>query len=391
MDNASGSFAQTEDQFFLLYLIMGTYFGPDLKEEGPKKSALRRMSEACAPYTSNQLAGTCIRTAEIERLYYYILRGANQSVILPLPLFYQFFHGILHTPVHGYAASYPKFSDLFPPGLHHLVRANNGYNVIENIVFVNDPDVSYITPKCLERYKRLTGLQSFLLDRDCILGLFELGNLPLHAFATGRVSTDRHYGTPAYNGSLRGTPNDSSMQSAHNGSLRGTPFTCTDTAPLPLKTNSGDIGHAMLVLPKHPSEEDWSDIVAAAKGGYAITGSAASGQIGSVLGPLDIGECEDAYLFRISLPGVKRDEREFSCEVENDGKVIIKGVTTSGEKTVHKYTQVFEMQSQNLCPSGYFSLSFKLPGPVNPQQFSGTFGTDAILEGIVLKAEQNKM
>ncbi|CAH9122146.1 unnamed protein product [Cuscuta epithymum] len=372
MDDASGSFAQTEDQFYILYLIIGTYFGPDLKEEKAKKSALRRMFEACPPYTSNQLAGTCIRTSEVERLYYYILREADQSVILPLPLFYQFFHGIHLTPIQGFAASYPKFSELFPPGLHHLVRAYNGYHVIENIVFVNDPDVSYITPKCLERYKKLTGLQNFLLDG----GLSGPEVLPL----------------PAHNGSLTGTPYDSNGQFARNsldGHLNGpSPLTCPSNGLSPSKTTSVE---AMLVLPMHPSAEALSDIVAANKRGYAITGSAASGKIGPVLGLLDIGDCEDAYLFRISLPGVTRDEREFSCEVENDGTVIIKGVTTGGEKTVHRYSQMFEMQTQNLCPSGYFSLSFKLPGPVNPQKFSGTFGTDAILEGIVMKAGQNKV
>lgn len=77
---------------------------------------------------------------------------------------------------------------------------------------------------------------------------------------------------------------------------------------------------------------------------------------------------------------------EFTCEVEIDGKVLIKGMTT-GDRTVHKYSQVFEMQTQNLCPTGNFTISFKLPGPVDPQAFSGIFGTDGILEGIVLKAE----
>lgn len=81
---------------------------------------------------------------------------------------------------------------------------------------------------------------------------------------------------------------------------------------------------------------------------------------------------------------------EFSCEVESDGKVLIRGVTVSGGKTVYRYSQTFEMQSQNLCPPGQFSISFTLPGPVDPQQFSGTFGTDGILEGIVMKEGQNR-
>lgn len=76
---------------------------------------------------------------------------------------------------------------------------------------------------------------------------------------------------------------------------------------------------------------------------------------------------------------------EFSCEVESNGTVLIKGVTVTGERRINRYSQVFEMKSQNLCPPGPFSISFELPGPVDPQQFHGTFSTDGILEGIALK------
>lgn len=81
---------------------------------------------------------------------------------------------------------------------------------------------------------------------------------------------------------------------------------------------------------------------------------------------------------------------DFSCEVDTEGKVLIRGVTTTGEKTVCRYSQVFEMQTQNLCPPGHFSISFELPGPVDPYQFSGNFGTDGILEGIVMKGQNTK-
>ncbi len=79
---------------------------------------------------------------------------------------------------------------------------------------------------------------------------------------------------------------------------------------------------------------------------------------------------------------------EFSCEVSYDGKVSIRGVTTTGENTVNRFSQKFEMLSQNLCPPGHFSIYFKLPGPVNPHEFTGSFGTDGILEGIVMKKRE---
>ena len=68
-----------------------------------------------------------------------------------------------------------------------------------------------------------------------------------------------------------------------------------------------------------------------------------------------------------------------------DGQILIKGVTTTGEKTVYKNSLKFEMQSQNLCPPGHFSISFKLPGPVDSQHLSAHFGIDGVFEGIVRK------
>ncbi|KAK3033154.1 hypothetical protein RJ639_036338, partial [Escallonia herrerae] len=160
-------------------------------------------------------------------------------------------------------------------------------------------------------------------------------------------------------------------------------------------------GPGMIYLPSFPTREEWSNIVAATKTGFALTGSAAMGQIGPVIGLLDMGNARiptsSVFLF-LELKGMKIMYQflvsftagDFSCEVESDGKVLIRGVTATGEKTVCRYSQVFEMKSQNLCPPGHFSISFKLPGPVDPQQFSGNFGTDGILEGIVMKDVHNR-
>ncbi|XP_031119908.1 increased DNA methylation 2-like [Ipomoea triloba] len=328
MENAGGAASSsgktvvvaTDDQMFVLHMIMGIYLGPHLKDEN--KSALRRIAEGIQHYSPHQLAGTCFRTADIERLYYYVLRNTqNQSVILPLPLFYQSFNA----------------ENLFPPHLHPLRLHNNGYHVVENIAFINDPNVEdFITPSFLEKFKRLTGIKRLVLD--------------------------------------------------NNGYW---------ASPIPIGEDNDDEElekKAMIVLPTPPSKEEWRDIVSSTKGGYSISGSAANGQMGPVLGLVDIGESEDSYLFHVSLPGVKRDESEFECAVEDDGTVTINGVTTHGEKIVHKTIEnqhhIFEMQSQNICPPGHFSISFKLPGPVNSEKFQGKLGTDAILEGLVGKAEQ---
>ncbi|KAH7565070.1 hypothetical protein ACOSP7_020824 [Xanthoceras sorbifolium] len=111
------------------------------------------------------------------------------------------------------------------------------------------------------------------------------------------------------------------------------------------------------------------------------------GHVMPIIGLMDISESEDSYMFRLALPGVKRGESEFSCAVGRTGKVTISGITTTGEKIVHKFSRVFEMQTHNHWPPGPFTMSFQLPGPVDEEEFSGSFGTDGILEGILKKAK----
>lgn len=77
---------------------------------------------------------------------------------------------------------------------------------------------------------------------------------------------------------------------------------------------------------------------------------------------------------------------EFNCEIERDGMVHIRGVTSTGGKTVSKYYRVFTMTLLQQCPPGAFTVSFRLPGPVDPRLFSPSFGCDGIFEGVVVKS-----
>ena len=78
------------------------------------------------------------------------------------------------------------------------------------------------------------------------------------------------------------------------------------------------------------------------------------------------------------LPG------EFSCEIESDGKVHIQGSTSGGE-IIKKRSRVFHMKFQQMCPPGPFTVSFNLPGPVDPRLVSPKFRTDGIFEAVVIK------
>lgn len=62
------------------------------------------------------------------------------------------------------------------------------------------------------------------------------------------------------------------------------------------------------------------------------------------------------------------------------------GVTRTGE-IVRRGGHIFCMRSHNLPPSGNFTVSFDLPGPVENRAWAGTI-KDGLLEGIVGKPFQ---
>ena len=66
---------------------------------------------------------------------------------------------------------------------------------------------------------------------------------------------------------------------------------------------------ALIYLPSQPTTEDeWTKILSVTKSGIGLSGSAAAGTVGPVLGKMDIGESLDSYIFRVSLPGVARGD-----------------------------------------------------------------------------------
>lgn len=80
-------------------------------------------------------------------------------------------------------------------------------------------------------------------------------------------------------------------------------------------------GPAMIFLPSE-STPVFDNLIAQTKNGVALTGSAAMGKIGPTIGLVDIAESDDSYYFRVSLPGVSRDESKsqtflYLCEVSS--------------------------------------------------------------------------
>ncbi|KAL0364781.1 UNVERIFIED_CONTAM: Alpha-crystallin domain-containing protein 22.3 [Sesamum angustifolium] len=371
----------TEDQYFLLYLIMGVYFGPHLKEGRLHKSALQRHAEGCAEYQANDL-GSHIKTVVMESVYYYILRKAEPSAVVKQ-------HLLLHLMIY------------FLPSCIHALNLKINKKLLMTLSSLI-PEIDFIKPGDIERFKRLTGLEDFLLDRESAMQHIFVDSRVLHNVKVQETTSKLHDAIQHVNVQcVNYVPCSGTYPDGNEPSNCTMPFSCSPLNASPLSYDSPvpaqmtgsyseDLDQGIVFLPSCPSKEEWANLVATVKCGFALTGTAARGHVGPVLGLMDIGESDDSYLFRVSLPGVRRDERDFSCEVESDGTVIIKGVTVTGEITVEKYSQAFVMQSQNLCPPGPFSISFKLPGPVDPQEFHGTFATDGILEGIALKARRHR-
>ncbi|PWA44252.1 Alpha crystallin/Hsp20 domain-containing protein [Artemisia annua] len=138
---------------------------------------------------------------------------------------------------------------------------------------------------------------------------------------------------------------------------------------------------AMIFLPQ-TTEKELQAVLAVAKHGVAVSGSAAK-TLGPLIGSIDISESDEGFLFRVALPGVKKDET-FKCDIQSDGTIAIQGVTHTGEKKVHAHGMVFEMHTQNLGPPGDFSVSFQLGGDVDPSTLEHVLA-NGVLEGVVKK------
>ncbi|KAF7142025.1 hypothetical protein RHSIM_Rhsim06G0003500 [Rhododendron simsii] len=123
------------------------------------------------------------------------------------------------------------------------------------------------------------------------------------------------------------------------------------------------------------------------KASIVLSGTARRGVAGPAVGAVDIGVSKYAYFFRVALPGVRKDPGLFSCEIEREGKVHVRGVTSTGGKTVSRHSRIYEMKFQQQCPPGPFTISFSLPGSVDPRLFSPNFRSDGILEGVIMKYE----
>ncbi|XP_057518085.1 increased DNA methylation 3-like isoform X2 [Amaranthus tricolor] len=117
----------------------------------------------------------------------------------------------------------------------------------------------------------------------------------------------------------------------------------------------------------------------------ALSGTAGLGAFGPSVGHVDIGISKSAYLFRVALPGVTKENCHLKCEIERDGKVLLRGVVIGGDLAKTRPEKEYDKKVAQLTPAGPFTICFRLPGPVDPRLFLPTFRSDGILEGAVFK------
>lgn len=79
---------------------------------------------------------------------------------------------------------------------------------------------------------------------------------------------------------------------------------------------------------------------------------------------VDFGINENAYFFRVVLPGMRRNEiaGNLSCDIERDGTVHIKGVATIDSGILKDSPRVFHTSVQQHALRGHSPFLLNCPG-----------------------------
>ncbi|XP_010537225.1 PREDICTED: increased DNA methylation 3 [Tarenaya hassleriana] len=381
----------TRDQYFLLNFIMSNYLGPDLYSENPRCSASHRLARIMPPYTLKHLGSSFLSVSQLESLYYYVLRYAESNLIVEVDTFYTYLKGDL-------AGGFRQFTSFFPLNVHEHKRYSFAHEIVKGIVLIDDPAVSCISKEDLKRFRCLSRLNDVKIDRVLSLSYRrgqdgswgEEQNLSRNKELT--ISDQNPYSSAELQESCNGRNLETGGGNAACGTRRtserfletykrrrrnrASPKAATsakENGNVPIERDKTD-------QPVIPPDEPISDA------SIRLIGTATKGILGPTVGVVDIGINKVAYFFRVSLPGLCKDHCEFSCEVESDGKVILQG-SMGGGITIKKQSRVFEIKMRQLCPPGPFTLSFTLPGPVDPRLLSLNFRSDGIFEAVIIRHE----
>ncbi|CAH2036688.1 unnamed protein product [Thlaspi arvense] len=470
----------SNDQCFLVNFIMSNYLGPDLYYDNPRCSASQRLAKGLPPYTLNHIGSSSLNVAQLQNLYYYVLRNADSSLLLRPDMIYAYLKGCI--PLEPSQNSH-QFTYFFPTSLHpHKSYSPSqeiveGYSpsleIVKGIVVIDDPAVEFINKEELQRFRCLSLLNDLKIDRAVSLSprpvqLDGSRRTEQDCSRNGEVTTNglvtnqdvNSYGelgetckrkkqeeavadhdvcviSETREGVSGSIPQSQGKEQGCSRNWEATSNGLVSDQDLPKesckrkkKEEEAVADHAFCGISKTPDRfrETYkrkrfknSSTKARNKNGETLTerdrtykptslplvivppeikegdaepavvttGTASKENFGPSIGTVDIGVNKVAYCFQVALPGVYKDYGEFSCEIESDGKVTLEGSSTTGVKTIKKYSRVFEMNNRNLYPPGPFKLCFSLPGPVDPRLVSPVFRTDGIFEAVVIRLKNS--
>ncbi|EOA40325.1 hypothetical protein CARUB_v10009051mg [Capsella rubella] len=457
----------SEDQYFLVNFIMSNYLGPDVYSDNPRCSASQRLAKGLPPYTLMHVGSSSLTVAQLQNLYYNVLRNAKSSLLLHPDMIYMYLKGYLPMEPIG---KFPQFTSFFPMNLHQQKRYSQSHEIVKGIVVIDDPAVDFISKETLQRFRSLSHLNDLKIDRVMSLSprrvlLDESLEMEQDCSRNGEATSNGLLSSEDYNSSgepretcerkkeeeavvsclinkpvglsvdipeSQGVVQDFSRNegTVSNGIVSDQDFysfvELRETCKRKKEEEEAVVGLAVSGVSKTPErfketyqrkrfknspkkvtnkngealmERDQTDkptsqaVLPAppvmkerdAEASIVTTGTASKQKLGPSVGVVDIGVNKVAYFFQVALPGVRKDYGEFSCEIESDGKVIIEGSTTTGEKTIKRHSRVFEMNIRKLSPPGPFKLCFSLPGPVDPRLFSPNFRSDGIFEAVIIR------
>ncbi|KAM5573962.1 increased DNA methylation 2 [Rosa sericea] len=382
--------ATTVYQHFLLNFIMENYLGPDIKFDKLRYSAFHRLAEGSPPYELSDLGASYVSVSLLESLYYYILRNAHPSLVLRPNMLHKYLKGSLPLSSSGQRKDSRQFPDIFPLNLHQQIWYPESFRIVKGIVIIDDPVTSYMKEDDLDKFKSLSGMNNLKIDMDESRKYrqeYQNGGKSEHNFCedsdeAGYISNGNGNSSDRFQQKYKrrclSHPPSVPAFSPVVTSLEGTKHCGKDEPSWNTCKPEGPVLMPLLSVPKMEACVSDPSIV--------LSGTVNRGVVGPPIGAVDIGVSKVAYYFRVSLPGIRKDFCQFSCEIEPNGKVHLQGFT-SGGNPIKKRSRVFQMKLQQLCPPGPFTLSFSLPGPVDPRLFAPNFGSDGIFEGVILKEE----
>ncbi|WVY92471.1 hypothetical protein V8G54_031559 [Vigna mungo] len=368
------------DRKFLIEFIITTYLGPDVKYDDPRCSIIQRRMAGSPQYTLSDLGSSYVTISFLERLYYYVLRHCRREHVLDLNMFHMYLKGRLILPSPDFSTDSKQFTSFFPLDLHEQKWYPDSFRIVKGVVLIDDPSIECIKEDDLNRFKSLTGVSTLEVNlSECLEN--EVG----HNCKKKRQENIQNMECQSeefQEGHKRKHIDDTQPMS-------GPVFPTKHKVKVPLSNNtSKSNGPTFMPLLSVPDTAAWNQDCS-----LVLTGTARKGMFGPSVGIVDIGIGEMAYLFRVSLPGVQKNceqkQRRKNYKVEeectnhyDEDKVgdVDAGAGDCDMMVVNKW-----MKIRKLCPPGPFTLSFSLPGPVDPRLFAANFRADGLLEGIAIK------